>query len=95
MTVTVGTNTSPTVNVDVSTTAGSATLVYQVDRSGTGSVTVSPQDITSANGLAAFTSSTNGVGLNGTKVKVFGVPVAHGHFKAYLVAYFTGTAPTM
>lgn len=38
MTVTVGTVTSPTVNVDVSTTAGSATLVYQVDKSGTGIV---------------------------------------------------------
>jgi len=95
MSVTVGTITSPTVTVDVSTTAGSATQVYQVDKSGTGIVTVSPQDITSASGLAAFTSSTNGVGLNGTKVKVFGVPTANGHIKAYLIAYFTGTAPTM
>lgn len=95
MTVTVGTNTSPTVNVDASTTAGSATLVYQVDKSGTGIVTVSPQDITSANGLAAFTSSTNGVGLNGTKVKVYGVPTTNGHIKAFVVAYFTGTAPAM
>ena len=95
MTVTVGTVTSPTVNVDVSTTAGSATLVYQVDKSGTGIVTVSPQDITTSSGLAAFTSSTNGVGLNGTKVKVYGVPTTNGHIKAYVIAYFTGTAPMM
>ena len=47
-----GTNT-PTVTVG--TTPGAATLAYQVDRSG-GVVTVSPQDLTSADGLAALAS---------------------------------------
>ncbi len=39
------------VTVDVSTTTGSATLVYQVDRTN-GIVTVSPIDITTTTGLA-------------------------------------------
>ena len=38
--------------VDVSTTSGSATLVYQVDRTN-GIVTVSPVDITTSAGLTA------------------------------------------
>ena len=74
---------------DVSTTSGSATLVYQVDRTG-GIVTVSPQDITSAAGLAALTS---GLAV-GAPVKVYGVPQADGTFKAYVLAYFTGTIPS-
>jgi hypothetical protein len=74
------------VTVDFSTTAGSATLVYQVDRS-SGVVTISPQDITTAAGLAAFTSGLQA----GSKVQVSAVPQADGSLKAYVVNYFTGT----
>jgi hypothetical protein len=55
--------------VDFSTTSGSATLVYQVDRTN-GVVTISPQDITSAAGLAALTSGLQA----GSKVQVYDVP---------------------
>ena len=73
--------------VDVSTTAGSATLAYQVDRSN-GVITVSPIDITTSNGLAAITSGL----ATGALVKVYGVPQA-GSLKAYVIVYYTGTAP--
>jgi hypothetical protein len=74
------------VTVDFSTSTGSATLVYQVDRSG-GVVTISPQDITTSTGLAAFS---NGLQA-GAKVQVSAVPQADGTLKAYVVNYFTGT----
>jgi hypothetical protein len=74
------------VTVDFSTTSGAATLVYQVDRSGD-VVTVSPQDITTAAGLTAFT---RGI-VAGAKVQVSAVPQADGSLKAYVVNYFTGT----
>jgi hypothetical protein len=74
------------VTVDFSTTTGSATLVYQVDRSN-GVVTITPQDITTATGLAAFTSGLQA----GSKVQVSAVPQADGSLKAYVVNYFTGT----
>ena len=77
---------STPVTVDFSTAAGSATLVYQVDRSN-GVITVSPQDITSAAGLAAFTRGLQA----GAKVQVSAVPQADGTLKAYVVNYFTGT----
>jgi len=73
--------------VDVSTTAGSATLAYQVDRSN-GVITVSPIDIATSSGLAAITSGLT----TGALVKVYGVPQA-GSFKAYVIVYYTGTAP--
>jgi hypothetical protein len=78
---------STPVSVDFSTTPGSATLVYQVDRSN-GIVTISPQDITTPAGLAAFASGLQA----GAKVQVSAVPQADGTLKAYVVAYFTGTA---
>jgi hypothetical protein len=78
------------VTVDASTVSGSATLVYQVDMSG-GVVTVSPIDITSAAGLSSFTTGM----ATGTKVRVSGVPQADGTVKAYVVTYFTGTAPAI
>lgn len=74
--------------VDVSTTPGSATLVYQVDRTN-GVVTVSPIDITTATGL---TTLTNGL-ASGTPVKVYGVPQADGTLKAYVLRYYTGDKP--
>ena len=74
--------------VDASSVSGSATLFYQVDRTN-GIVTVAPQDVTSANGLSAISSHL----VSGTPVKVYGVPQSDGTIKAYVVFYFTGTAP--
>jgi hypothetical protein len=81
-------NGANTVGVSLSSVSGSATLVYQVDRTGL-IVTVTPQDITTTAGL-------NNVGshlVNGTPVKVFGVPQTDGTIKAYVVFYYTGAAP--
>jgi len=78
------------VTVDASTLSGSGTLVYQVDMSG-GVVTVSPIDITSSAGQTSFN---NGM-VVGTKVKVSGIPQADGSVKAYVITYFTGTAPAI
>jgi Domain of unknown function (DUF4382) len=74
--------------VDVSSLSGSATLVYQVDRSN-GIVTVSPQDITTTSGLNNVANNL----VSPTPVKVFGVPQSDGSIKAYVVFYFTGTKP--
>ena len=76
------------VTVTVSTTPGSATLVYQVDRTG-GVITVSPQDVTTSGGLAAMTAGL----ASGAVVKVDGAPQADGTLKAYVLAYFTGLSP--
>jgi hypothetical protein len=84
VTVPGGTN---AVTVDLNTTAGSATLVYQVDWSG-GILTVSPVDISTSAGQT--TLSTNLV--MGTPVKVFGIPQADGTIKCYVLTYFTGFA---
>jgi len=75
--------------VNVSTASGSATLVYQVDRTGN-VVTVTAIDVTSASGM---TSLTAGLAL-GAKVKVFGIPQMNGSLNAYVLAYFTGTDPS-
>jgi len=75
--------------VDVSTTAQSAALVYQVDRSN-GVITISPIDVTTSSGLAAITAGL----VPGTAVKVFGVPQA-GSLKAYVLVYFTGMLPSL
>jgi hypothetical protein len=77
------------VNVDVSTTSGSATLVYQVDRTNL-IVTVSPEDITTSAGLTAMT---DGLAVN-APVKVFGVPQSDGTIKAYVLTYYTGSMPS-
>jgi hypothetical protein len=77
------------VTVDVSTTSGSATLVYQIDRTN-GVVTVSPIDITTSTGLADLTAGL----AAGAPVKVYGIPQADSTLKAYVIAYFTGTMPT-
>jgi len=76
------------VTVAFSDSSGSATLVYQVDRSGN-IVTVSSVDISTASGLATFTS---GLGA-GTPIKVFGIAQADGTLAAYVIIYFTGMAP--
>jgi hypothetical protein len=78
------------VPIDLSTTSGSATLVYQIDRTAN-IVTITPVDITTAAGVTAITA-----GLVATvPVKVFGVPQADGSIKAYVVFFYTGTAPTI
>ncbi|MGO9934542.1 MAG: DUF4382 domain-containing protein [Steroidobacteraceae bacterium] len=86
MSVTGGTMT-PTINV--SETSGSATLVYQVDRTNN-IVTVSPIDITTT---AGENTLTNALMPGTTPVKVFGVPQSNGSMNAYVLAYFTGDMP--
>jgi len=79
--------------VDLSTTPGSGTLVYQVDRSNVGgvsTVTVSAVDITTPAGQQTITTNL----VQGTPVKVYGIPQANQTIKAYVVIYFTGTVPT-
>jgi Domain of unknown function (DUF4382) len=76
------------VPVDLSTTSGSGTLVYQVDRTN-GIVTVSAVDITTSAGQTTITNNL----IAGTPVKVFGIPQANDTIKAYAVIYFTGTMP--
>jgi hypothetical protein len=74
------------VPVDVNVTSGSATLVYQVDRTN-GVITVTPQDVTTVTGLANAAA-----GLVSTNpVKVFGIPQANGSIQAYVIFYYTGT----
>ncbi len=84
-TMTVAGGTMPA-TVDVSTTSGSATLVYQIDRTNE-VLTLSPVDITTSAGLNTMT---NGL-TAGAPVKVYGVPQADGTLKAYLLVYYTGT----
>ena len=76
------------VTVDASAVQGSATLVYQVDRTN-GIITISPVDLTTPAGQNTIQSNLN----LGTPVKVFGVPQINGSIKAYVFFYFTGTAP--
>jgi len=82
--------------VNVSTTPGSATLVYQVNRSD-GFVTITPVDITSAGGLMTMEQALG----NGTVVRLWSVPQAavapatSGTLRAYVLAYYTGTLPNL
>jgi len=75
--------------VDLSTTSGSATLVYQIDRQG-GVITITPQDISNASTLQTVAQN---LAIT-VPVKVFGVPQADGSLKAYLLFYYTHTAST-
>ncbi|MFI4869819.1 MAG: hypothetical protein ACHQDD_10805 [Steroidobacterales bacterium] len=86
-TITVPSGTQP-VTVDFNNSSGSATLVYQVDRSGN-TVTVSPVDITTSSGMTTFSNAL----AAGTPVKVFGIAQPDGTLKGYVVTYFTGMAP--
>ena len=86
-TITLSGGTTPG-TVDVGTASGSATLVYQVDRSN-GIVSISPIDITTASGLGTLTSAL----VAGTQVKVYGTPQTDGTYKAYVLMYFTNTEP--
>jgi hypothetical protein len=80
-------NNTQTVNVDLSTTTGSGTLVYQVDWSG-GVFTISPVDITTTSGQNTLTTNL----VPNTPVKVYGIPQADGSIKCYVLSYFTGFA---
>jgi Domain of unknown function (DUF4382) len=71
--------------IEVGTSSGSASLVYQVDRT-KGIVTISPIDITTAAGL----DSLNAALSDSAPVKVYGIPQADGSLKAYVLTYFTG-----
>jgi hypothetical protein len=90
--MTVAGGTQP-VTVNVSTTPGSATLVYQVNRSG-GLVTITPIDITGS-GLATVEAALTA----DAPVRVYGVPVAPaigataGTLNAYVLTYYTGMMP--
>lgn len=79
-----------TVPVSVNSNSGSATLVYQVDRSN-GIVTVSPLDITQAANLTTLTNALT----NGSRVEVSGIPQGNNTngLTAYVLKYFTGTQP--
>jgi hypothetical protein len=80
---------STAATVDVSATSGSATLVYQVDRTNN-LVTVSSIDVTTSAGLATLTTGL----AAGEPVKVYGVPQADGTLRAYALMYYTGDMPT-
>lgn len=82
MSVAGGVNAVP---VTLNTTSGSATLVYQIDRTGN-VITVSPVDITTTAGQNTLSSNL----VSGTPTKVFGVPQANATIKAYVVFYYTG-----
>ncbi len=77
-----------TYTVDVDSTSGQATLVYQVDRSN-GIVTVSPIDITTMDGLTTLENAM----VDGTLVKVYGTPQPNGALRAYVLLYYTGQMP--
>jgi Domain of unknown function (DUF5666) len=76
--------------VDVSTATQSATLVYQIDRTGA-VVTISPIDVTSSSGLSTVTQNL----IAGVPVKVYGVPQSDGTLQAYVIVYYTGMLPSM
>jgi hypothetical protein len=78
------------VTIGLSSVSGSATLVYQVDTTG-GIVTITPQDLTSASGLATVSAALT----VGTPVKAFGIPQADGTIKAYVLFYLTGTQASL
>jgi hypothetical protein len=86
--ITVANGGATPVTVNVSSVSGSATLIFQVDRTN-GIVTVSPQDITTSTGLNNVAANL----VSPTPVKVFGVPQADGSIKAYVIFYFTGGKP--
>jgi hypothetical protein len=73
------------VPVNVNTTTGSGTLVYQATWAN-GVLTITPVDVTTTQGQN--TLSTNLV--TGTPVKVYGIPQANGTINAYVLTYFTG-----
>lgn len=84
VTVPGGTN---AVTVNLNTTSGSATLVYQVDWTN-GIITVSPVDSSTSAGQSTLTANL----VAGTPVKIFGIPEADSTIKCYVLFYLTGFA---
>lgn len=79
-----------TYTVDFSATAGQAMLVYQVDRSSNGIVTVSAVDITTQAGMQTLMTKLTA----GTPVKLYAVPSSGTDtVQGYVLLFFTGTAP--
>lgn len=76
--------------IDVNSASGSATLVYQLDRTN-GILTLSPIDITTSSGLASLTSGLTA----GAPVAVYGIPQSDGTLQAYVLTYYTGMMPTV
>ena len=87
MSVTGGVNTA---TIDASAVSGSATLVYQVDRTNN-IITISPVDLTTTAGQTTMSNNLT----SGTPVKVAGVPESTAsQLKAYIIFFYTGnTAP--
>jgi hypothetical protein len=79
------TNGTQTVPVNLNTTSGSGTLVYQVSWSGN-VMTISPVDVTTTAGQNTVTINL----VTSTPVKVYGIPQADGSIKAYVITYFLG-----
>ena len=74
--------------VNINTTPGSGTLVYQVSWS-SGILTVSPVDVTTQAGQTTLTTNL----VANTPAKVYGIPQASGAINAYVLTYFTGFGP--
>jgi hypothetical protein len=74
------------VPVTLSTTSGSATLVYQVDRTAN-VVTITPVNITTTAGVTTITTNL----VTDSLVKAFGVPQVGGSIKAYVIFFYTGS----
>jgi hypothetical protein len=83
-----GTPPAQAVTVDLNTTSGSATLVYQVDRQGN-IITITPQDISNPSTL----TTVGGLLTTGVPVKVYGIPKTSG-LQAYVLFYYTHTVST-
>lgn len=73
------------VPVNINTTSGSGTLVYQVSWSN-GVLTITPVDVTTTAGQNTLATNL----VTGTPVKVYGIPQANGTINAYVLSYFTG-----
>ena len=80
-------NANPAVTIDASAVSGSATLVYEVNRSSTALLTITPVDLTTPAGQNTMTTDL----VTGALVKVAGVPEpTSGHLKAYIILFYTG-----
>jgi hypothetical protein len=75
--------------IAVSTQSSSATLVYQVTRSGN-TVTVTSEDLTNSTNLQTVENALT----KGAYVEVFGIPRTDGSVKCYTLFYYTGTLPS-
>jgi hypothetical protein len=86
-TIGVSNGTQP-VTVDFNSSSGSATLVYEINRSGN-ILTVNPIDLTTSSGLSTFTTDLT----PGSLIKVFGIAQSDGTLQGYVIIYYTGMMP--